>query len=602
MKPENKIRVSLWMALFFVIPLILGGVLYSGVSNRRFKRWFGKSGLSEKVLLASFGIFLMALVYRFFGSGLYFWSEGFVAKISSYGQGHSILVKVLATICRYYFYSVFLTPIFGLFVIPLFRTEEKKDRLAEGLLPEQVVLRPKDFQKADVSSNDVFVGLDRLNGEPVTLEEGALLKHCQVIGSTGFGKSASVLLPMLESHIKNGRGMILIDGKGEMDLLDQVCFLLKKYGREDDLRLFSLTFKDRSDHYNPLKHGNPTAIKDKLIGSNIWSEEFYKKKGEQVLLLLLKVLEDQGQVPTLGKLQKLLENPMSLKFGTFRSSEVEEAFAEFKANHKNDKKTYAGLAADLYLLTASEYGDLFEGAEGFDLYDAYDRNKIIVFHLSVMSSEETARRLGRMILQDIKTLTAHQQTTRTQSERGFLPVIIDEFASFAAPPFIEFLNKARSAGIAITIIHQSLGDLSEVGKGFARQIAENTNIKVILRIDDPETIEMFAKTCGTIKKTELTYQTTRGFFWRWRTGDGSMKEVDEYKVNPNEFRNLDVGEGIFLSKKPSKLSRIKFNYIQTDAADGLFRKMVLPKNRSDKLLPRPEPLKPKVSNVLEELF
>jgi TraM recognition site of TraD and TraG len=60
--------------------------------------------------------------------------------------------------------------------------------------------------------------------------------------------------------------------------------------------------------------------------------------------------------------------------------------------------------------------------------------------------------------------------------------VIDEFAAFAMPLFIDLLDKTRSAGMAITIAHQSMrSDLARAGEGYAGQVADNTNIKICLQ-------------------------------------------------------------------------------------------------------------------------
>jgi hypothetical protein len=65
-----------------------------------------------------------------------------------------------------------------------------------------------------------------------------------------------------------------------------------------------------------------------------------------------------------------------------------------------------------------------------------------------------------------------------QLPRSFASIVIDEFAAFAMPLFIDLLNKGRSAGMAITISHQSMrGDLVAADPGFVEQVADNTNIR-----------------------------------------------------------------------------------------------------------------------------
>ncbi len=103
------------------------------------------------------------------------------------------------------------------------------------------------------------------------------------------------------------------------------------------------------------------------------------------------------------------------------------------------------------------------------------------------------------------------------------------------PLFVDLLNKGRSAGMAITISHQSMrGDLAAAERGFVDQVADNTNIKICLRQSaDAEYVAGLSGTYKTVKRTE---QTLAALFGHERTGLGSAREVDEYHVSPNLIR------------------------------------------------------------------
>src|SRR5581483_5240560 len=88
-----------------------------------------------------------------------------------------------------------------------------------------------------------------------------------------------------------------------------------------------------------------------------------------------------------------------------------------------------------------------------------------------------------------------------------LAVFIDEFQAFGTRGFINALARGRSSGFWITIAHQSLGDLKAVDEAFLQQVFENTNTKVFLRVNDPESAQMFADSVGTKKVVETTSQT-----------------------------------------------------------------------------------------------
>jgi len=45
---------------------------------------------------------------------------------------------------------------------------------------------------------------------------------------------------------------------------------------------------------------------------------------------------------------------------------------------------------------------------------------------------------------------------------------VDEFGAFAIPEFIEFMDRARGAGVGIVIAHQSRADLAAISPNGAR--------------------------------------------------------------------------------------------------------------------------------------
>jgi type IV secretory pathway TraG/TraD family ATPase VirD4 len=95
-------------------------------------------------------------------------------------------------------------------------------------------------------------------------------------------------------------------------------------------------------------------------------------------------------------------------------------------------------------------------------------------------------------------------TSKRKVGASFCPVIIDEFSAFVFDGFEQFLNKARSKNIAIHLSHQSLGDLQNVSDSFAKTINVNTNVKVLLGLNDPDTADYMARHLGTRTKQKTT--------------------------------------------------------------------------------------------------
>lgn len=138
----------------------------------------------------------------------------------------------------------------------------------------------------------------------------------------------------------------------------------------------------------------------------------------------------------------------------------------------------------------------------------------------------------------------------------FFSCILDDFQDYIYEGFGTILNKSRSANVGVVFCHQSLGDLDKVSDAFRNVVLTNTNIKIVMRMNDPETCEHFANTFGTKKSTKVTEKISENE----KTGDGTVREVEQFNYHPNEFKGLGLGQGVLSvpHRGGVKLVKIKF--------------------------------------------
>ena len=483
---NNTDTVIALVAFVFIWSVFLGGALYLitrpflDVTKRHYK------SVNFWIVVLTVLIAILSLIYWF---DLYYLN---LADVSSMAKNMvfdllsnytSLSDRLLVKLTKYIVYTTPLSLFVAFVVIPFILRNKGMDKVTTKEKKRDQKIPARQFKKSREKAHDLLIGINKQK-KPVYLTEKEMGMHTQVIGSTGFGKSASVLLPQLDWALKNGTGMVFIDGKGDLDSYSQFLSVVRKHGRTDDLLVFSPVHTGISDKWNPLVRGTPVEIKDRLIGSQIWSEEFYKKKGEDLMLLLLNVFEDLDICPSLKKLERVMVDPNNdlIDVRNISDPDTKNRFLRFKENYKKDSKNFEGIASDLSLFINTHFGKLFEceKGEGIDFLEAYFKNKIIYCHLPVLVSEESIKRIGRMLIHDLKTMVGYVQNFVPEWKRNFFPVFIDEFASFASENFIELLNKARSSKVAFTIIHQSMGDIEKVSVNFSKQLFENTNIKIVL--------------------------------------------------------------------------------------------------------------------------
>jgi len=397
-------------------------------------------------------------------------------------------------------------------------------------------VRHERYIKAALKKQTTYIGYEVVTRQPLYLSAAERNTHVQVVGTTGSGKTLYTLFPMISQDIAAGRGVIFIDAKGSADNAAAVRDMVSAAGREKDFAFFSLNDIASSGTYNPLKHGNASQLKDKIAATIDWSEPYYQRACESALQALFMDLESAGRRVTLPELHEILKNPPP----QLRN------FASIAETHKRDIRT---LFSEVSLIVNTSFGRLFSKPEAdIDLLDIYRKGKIAYFGLDTQSYQQSAPRVGKMITQDLNTLSGIVESSLSASEKRPLAIYIDEFQSFGTRGFINALARGRSSGFWITIAHQSIGDLNAIDDSFMRQVIENTNTKIILRINDPETAQLFADSLGTRKTVRASSQIHL-------EGEppknimGSQSVEHQYLVHPSEFKNLDPGQAVFKSGK-----------------------------------------------------
>ena len=77
--------------------------------------------------------------------------------------------------------------------------------------------------------------------------------------------------------------------------------------------------------------------------------------------------------------------------------------------------------------------------------------------------------------------------------------------------------------------------------------AKTSGCKVCFRTPAPEDEELWSATLGTYTTFKDTEQVQRGILGSMRTGQVSRREVEEFKVHPNQLKNLKPGTALIYS-------------------------------------------------------
>lgn len=432
-----------------------------------------------------------------------------------------------------------------------------------GLSLKHVLLRFKSEGPAIKIAGERLTDTDRL-------------RHTHILGATGTGKTV-LLEKLVYEDLSRGYGMFIIDPKGDRELFDRVKAFCASIGRGEDLHLISANYPKESVRWNPCRLGAPSEIQSKFLNSWDFSEVYYAKACEA---LLLEALNNLGNVP-------------------YSLAQLVASLRQLTEQKKDDAAK--ALFLDLFSTTQGEWGEILCSSppantlREVNLLDVIRKNEILFVDLPTEGRSVQSSRIGKLLLQEIMLISGMRKTFPYLRSKTPFSVFVDEFDAFATPSFATFLNKGRSSGFMIHIFHQTLSDLMRVDNGvgsFLGQVQGNVNNRFYFRIDDPKDAETIASFFGTRLSKQLTSRVLEGK----ETGDGSIRETYEFRIHPDTIKELRVGECIFSSKTARRL--VKLTLPMANPADYK-RKMPLLRPIQD-VADKKSPLITSYANQLKE--
>ena len=151
-----------------------------------------------------------------------------------------------------------------------------------------------------------------------------------------------------------------------------------------------------------------------------------------------------------------------------------------------------------------------------------------------------------------------------QPAGGLALVAIDEFSALDADNIIALHERARESGISVLLSTQELADLERNAYGLKDQVLGNIAVLAAHRQNVPASAETIATMIGTDTVWKQTYQTDDSFLGpllgrrgaRTRTGLGTEREVEAFRIHPNVIRELTTGEAVLITKIPTSSATI----------------------------------------------
>ena len=366
-------------------------------------------------------------------------------------------------------------------------------------------------------------GIPLINdGKNIWVDNGEY--HNLVIGSTGSGKTQTIVKPMVNLLAKKGESMIITDPKGE------IYKYSASYLKEKGYRIIVLNFREpqRGNSWNPLSLPNQyyrAGNQDKAIEllndvalnilydpSNKSESDFWEKSAADYFSgLALGLFQDAKEeevnlnsinvMSTVGEERYATSNYIKEYFGMKGEKSNAYMFASSTINAPNDTK--GGLLATFRqkirnFSTGESLSEMLSYSD-FNMKDI-GNGKTAVFMI-IHDEKKTYHPLMTIFIkQCYETLI-----DVAQENGGKLPVrtnfILDEFANM--PPLKDvdaMVSAARSRDIRFTFIIQNFAQLNDVyGDNVAEIIKGNCGNLVYLISTEMKALEEISKMCGEVK-------------------------------------------------------------------------------------------------------
>ena len=247
-------------------------------------------------------------------------------------------------------------------------------------------------------------GLPRLHGiEPeevdVSLPLGERVGHSLVLGTTRVGKTR-----LQDIRRQNAAGehevVIVIDPKGDADLLKRVYVEAKRAGRENELYIFHLGWPDISARYNAVgRFGRISEVATRIAGqlSGEGNSAAFREFAWRFVNVIARALIELGQRPDYLLIQRHVINidALFIEYAAHFFARTEPKAwevivqIEAKLNEKNIPRNMIGrekrvVALEQYLSQARNYDPVLDGLRSAVRYDKTYFDKIVASLLPLL--------------------------------------------------------------------------------------------------------------------------------------------------------------------------------------------------------------------------
>lgn len=375
---------------------------------------------------------------------------------------------------------------------------------------------PKTYFK----EGKVFLGITQ-NGKPIYWDGD--LPHCQVVGTSGTGKGRFTGVTVAQCAIAK-QPIFIFDPKDDEFGPAQA----KKAAEDAGIPYFYLDLRKRKPQISCFAGCDQDQLEELLIASFELGEkggdsDHYRHAEREMAELISQLYEEN-------------DTPYSL----------------FKAHGKLMEKT-VGFRTKFRDLARTPS---INAKKGLSLEEVV-KNGGIVYIVGSMRNTRIIR-IQKMLL--VRLIQLAESRDRISSTPKKILVVLEELKYHISKAAIEALGAARDKGLHLLMTHQSLGDLRDCPSDLKPEtvidaVFENTPLKVVYRVQSPETAEFFARKSGMILVDVESRQVDKTLGLAQKVTERKITQAQSYLYDENQILYLPKGVGIVFGQGlPQKVS------------------------------------------------
>jgi hypothetical protein len=375
-----------------------------------------------------------------------------------------------------------------------------------------------------------------------------IAQHVLLPGASGSGKTTTIVR-ITAGALANGYAVAIVDCKagslgGEMERLA---------ARENTPFALVHPEENASIGYDVCT-GDAADVANKLIGAFPFSgdADIFKQVAMQALPTIVRAQRAAGIAVTLGSICDALSTGGFAQLKRQAPEEFAERLDDLQQSDRDDlaHSGYAGLRYRLRAITEGKFGAVLGKRPALDWDEVSSRPGITYLGLPTTAVAEDVELFGRVIVQDLKQLCSRRLRALGRKEHVQpLLVVFDEFTALRESPQIrDLLLQSRQALMPTVVSQQYLPLDPEIR---ASVLGSGLLFCHRLNADDAEAL---ANELGTRRIPMLTSQVD------FETGEvqkGSVRIVDEYRIHPNKFRELDPGEAVVFARPTQRRAIVR---------------------------------------------